>query len=665
MPYDATWSASWPASLLGQVERIACLGGFVWTRGDEVVHWSEELFRMLGYDSRSVVPTTEAFLAAVHPEDRERVRLAWAGACNGEIDGAEYRIVNQGTEEVRYVRVSGQPYVHGGRVQQIIGAVQDITELRRSALALEEARAVSSAAERVAGMGSFVLPVEELASLSDDGLPPLTSTGEGPRGAARPLERIHPDDREKRALWWQRLAREGGAEPLSVRVVCPDGSVRHLQTHAVLVRLADGIERIVGTTLDVTERVQLEDQLRHAAKMEAIGTLAAGVAHDFNNYLMVLDQSLSMLSDCDGRDREELVASGRLALSRSRDLTRQLLAFARQQVFRPESVDLAEVVRKFYDLLNRVVGRRATLSIERSTGLLWCQVDPHHVERMLTNLVVNAADAIEETRRDQGRIRVRIEGVDLAVPQRALPGDVPAGSYACVVVEDNGGGIAAPFLPRIFEPYFTTKPEGRGTGLGLASVYGMARQNDGQVTVSEIPTGTQFTLWFPRLGAGAAASARSSSSNRASRLPVSMFDHRVLIVEDLDEVRDAADRILSAAGFRTLVASHGQEALDMLDSGFDIGLVLTDLEMPVMGGREFAEHVRRREAAPPVIFMTGYSEAALPGHGDPSRGARDGHGLAAHDPANGDLGEMLLAKPFTPERLLEFVKRALKIIDAR
>jgi two-component system cell cycle sensor histidine kinase/response regulator CckA len=409
----------------------------------------------------------------------------------------------------------------------------------------------------------------------------------------------------------------------------------------------------VGTTVDVTERVQLEDQLRHAAKMEAIGTLAAGVAHDFNNYLMVLDQSLSMLADCESQDRDDLVASGRLALSRSRDLTRQLLAFARRQPFSPESIDLPEVVRKFYDLLNRAVGRRAILRMERSQVPLWCRVDPHHIERMLTNLVVNAADAIEETRRGAGRIVVRFEGVDLTSARRAMPGDVPAGSYACVIIEDNGGGIDASRLPRIFEPYFTTKPEGRGTGLGLASVYGMARQNDGQVTVDEVPTGTQFTLWFPRLGPSSAASARQSDALRAARVPVSMFDHRVLIVEDLDEVRETANRILSSAGFRTLVASQGQEALELLDSGFDVRLILTDLEMPVMGGRELAERVRLRAEAPPVIFMTGYSESTL-------------GGAAAGDPvSDSDIGDMLLAKPFTPERLLEFVKRALKIIDAR
>jgi two-component system, cell cycle sensor histidine kinase and response regulator CckA len=638
------------ASLLGQVERIAQLGGFVWTRGESAVHWSEELFRMLGYDPASVAPTEEAFFAAVHPEDRERVRLAWSAACEeGGLGGAEYRIVNQDTCEVRYVRATGQPFVEAGRVEQIIGAVQDITELRQSALALEEAKAVASAAGRVAGIGSFVQRVDQLDPTRLQG-PPALGHDEAPPSATRELERLHPDDRDKHASWWERLVREPVSEPLTVRMLRPDGSVRHLHTQAVRVRLADGVERIVGTTLDVTERMQLEEQLRNAAKMEAIGTLAAGVAHDFNNYLMVLDQSLSMLADCDGHDREDLVASGRLALSRSRDLTRQLLAFARRQPFSPESVDLSEVVRRFYDLLNRAVGRRAALRIERSVGPLWCRVDPHHVERMLTNLVVNAADAIEETRRGFGQIAVRLEGVDLESSRRALPGDVPAGSYACIIIEDNGGGIDASRLPRIFEPYFTTKPEGRGTGLGLASVYGMARQNDGLVTVGEVPTGTQFALWFPRIDPDKAATSWPSGAVRSSRVPVSMFDHRILIVEDIDEVRTTVDRILSAAGFRTLVAAQGQEALDLLDSGFDVRLILTDIEMQVMGGLELAERVQRRGLPVPVIFMTGCSAV--------TRSSRDAGGGV-------ELGDMLLARPFTPERLLEFVKRALKIIDAR
>jgi len=631
-------------ALLGEVERFAHLGGFVWTRGNDTPHWSEELFRLLGYDSTSVRPSVDAFFAAVHPDDRERVRASWEAACDGALGGAEYRIVSQSTREVRYVRAAGQPYGEGGRVQQIIGAVQDITEAKQSALALEEAQAIKSSAERVAGVGSFVFRIEPPAAPSD-GQDAVARLGAGDPGGLGHLEQVHPDDSDKHARWWQRLARERAPEPLDVRVLKPDGSVRHLQAQAARVRLADGVERVVGITVDVTERVQLEEQLRHAAKMEAIGTLAAGVAHDFNNYLMVLDQSLSMLADCDGADRDDLVASGRLALSRSRDLTRQLLAFARRQPFSPEAIELAEVVRRFYDLLNRAVGRRATLRIERSVEPLWCRVDPHHIERMLTNLVVNAADAIEETRGSSGRITVRFEGVELSAPRRALPGDVPEGAYACVIVEDNGGGIDAARLPRIFEPYFTTKPEGRGTGLGLASVYGMARQNDGQVTVSELPTGTRFTLWFPRQGSGMAASAKSGASVRPSSAPVSLFDHRVLIVEDIDTVRDTAQRILSAAGFRTLSASNGQEALDLLDSGFDVRLILTDLEMPVMSGRELAERVSQRPSPPPLIFITGFSESPL------------------FDAS--ELGHMLLAKPFTPERLVEFVKRALKIIDAQ
>lgn len=657
-----------PGALLDEVERIAHLGGFVWTRDVEQPHWSDELFRLLGYDPALVTPSIEAFFAAVHPEDLERVKAAWSEAREGALGGAEYRIVRHDTREVRYMRSTGQPFLREGRVERIIGAVQDITEAKRNAVALEEAQVAASVAEQVAGIGSFVLRIDphapiwdmeseprvELDGIEPDGIEPAGVTpGSTPPVHWAHVDQVHPEDREKHARWWGRLAHDEVPEPLGVRLLLPDGSVRHLQTQAARVRLADGVTRVVGTTLDVTERVALEETLRHAVKMEAIGQLAAGVAHDFNNYLMVLDQSLSMLADCEALDREELVASGRLALGRSRDLTRQLLAFARRQPFSPESVELGDVVRRFYDLLSRAVGRRAVLRVERAESQLWCRVDPHLVERMLTNLVVNAADAIEESCGSGGRITIRLERVLLTAPRRALPGDVPSGSYSCIVVEDNGGGIGPDRLPRIFEPYFTTKPAGRGTGLGLASVYGMARQNDGLVSVSELPLGTQFTLWFPSIDPVVAVASPALVAARTAQRPLSRFDHQVLIVEDIDEVRDMAERILGSAGFRTLVARQGQEALDLLDAGFDVGLILSDLEMPVMGGRELARRVQGRDKAPPMIFMTGYSEDTQYGQGE------GGHGELGHT----ELGNMLLAKPFTPERLVKFVKRAINVVE--
>ena len=429
--------------------RIARLGGYVWIPGSSAPLWSDEFYRILGYEPGSVTPGTEAFFAAIHPDDLERVKGAWRrvseGELEGELENIEYRVVHQATGEARFVRGSGRIYRDGERVTQIVGALQDITESKRSAVALEEALAIARAAERVAGIGSFVVRVEAMEMVWTEGLKALTGLEEPNADAATHLERVHPDDREKQLRWWDRLVRERAGEPLSVRMVRADGSIRHLYTQAAVMRLADGVERVVGTTMDVTERVQLEDQLRHAAKMEAIGTLAAGLAHDFNNYLLVMDSSLSMLAEGsdEPEERDELIESGRLALSRCMELTRQLLAFARREPFRPESIDLTEVVVKFQDLLNRAVGRRATLRITPASGPLRARVDPRHVERMLTNLVVNAADAIEQLGIRSGRIDVRLEATTLDAVLRTVPGDVPPGSYVCVVVDDNGGGIAS------------------------------------------------------------------------------------------------------------------------------------------------------------------------------------------------------------------------------
>jgi two-component system cell cycle sensor histidine kinase/response regulator CckA len=265
------------------------------------------------------------------------------------------------------------------------------------------------------------------------------------------------------------------------------------------------------------------------------------------------------------------------------------------------------------------------------------RVDPRHVERMLTNLVVNAADAIEQLGIRSGRITIRLEAARLSETLRALPGDVPPGSYVCIQVDDNGGGIDPDRLPRIFDPYFTTKPQGRGTGLGLASVYGMARQNDGLVSVSDLELGTRFTLWFPRIDQLTEPVRESAASVEASAQEASDAD--ILIVEDVDQVRYIAERILRSKGFRTLTASNGAEALALLDGGKQVRVILTDLQMPVMGGRELAERVSQRENPPPVIFMTGYSE--------------DTHGQGANPHLT------LLAKPFTPDRLIEFVKSVL------
>lgn len=497
---EAVRQALRPFAFEGEAEIIARTGSFLLSPSG-TLRWSDGLFHLLGYSPGSVLPGEDKLLAAVHPEDRQRVRAAWADACRGQPEDVEYRILATGAAEPRHVRMSGRAEWEGEHLVHVLGALVDVTEARRNAIALEEALSLARAAEEVAQTGSFMVRVEPMEMIWTEGLRRITFVDEPNADMATHLERVHPEDRERQAAWWSKLVSDVSCSPLSVRMLAPDGSVRHLYTQAAVARSeTDGVERIIGTTMDVTERVQLEEQLRHAAKMEAVGMLAAGVAHDFNNYLMVVESSLSTLTGCvDEDDADELIGAGRMALDRCMDLTRQLLAFARRQPFRPDRVDLRQVLSGFRELLAGIVGRRAQMRVQLCDVPLMSRVDPRHVERILANLAVNAADATAAASGRSGVIEVRARAVTLEQPERALPNDLPAGRYACLDVSDNGVGIAPAELPRIFDPYFTTKARGEGTGLGLSSVYGMASQNGGYVTVLALTPGTRLSVYFPLL----------------------------------------------------------------------------------------------------------------------------------------------------------------------
>jgi PAS domain S-box-containing protein len=341
-----------------------------------------------------------------------------------------------------------------------------------------------------------------------------------------------------------------------------------------------------------------EDRLRQAAKMEAIGRLAGGLAHDFNNQLHALGGFVSYAARDPGigpQSRQDLTEVQK-AVDRMANLTRQLLAFSRQQVLRPEVLDLDQAVGESEELLRRLLGSQVEFRLERGAGAKWVRVDRAQLQQILLNLCINARDAMPEG----GTLRVSTGiGPGDASPHRE--GDV--GSYARLVVSDSGSGIPAEDLPHIFEPFFTTKDVGQGTGLGLATVHGIVAQSGGHITaVSERGRGTRFTVLLPLTAPPDRRDLSEPPTHPSRGAPA-----RVLLVEDEDAVRSITGRALRDQGYDVVEARHGREALARLaEGGPPVSLVLSDVVMPVMGGRELAEQLAQDWPDLPLIWMSGY-----------------------------------------------------------
>jgi signal transduction histidine kinase len=381
---------------------------------------------------------------------------------------------------------------------------------------------------------------------------------------------------------------------------------------------------------------QSEDALRQAQKLDAIGGLAAGVAHDFNNVLsVILAQSELVLRDATvSSDSREGVEEIRAAAKRAADLTRQLLAFSRQQILQPQRADLSQIVVGVAKMLRRLIGEDIELAISSGPKLDTVMVDPGQIEQMIVNLVVNARDAMP----DGGTVTIETSNVFLGVSAAEAAGVEP-GPYVRLVVTDTGLGMDAATRARVFEPFFTTKEPGKGTGLGLATVFGIVKQSGGSITVhSALGVGTTFKSYFPR-----AAPSRAPARDDRHAFDAGPRGHEtLLLVEDDDAVRNTFALILERHGYRVLTAPNGRAALILCETNrAPIDLVITDVVMPQMGGREFARRLEAVRPGLPVLYMSGYTDDAVVRHGVLRR----------------ELD--FLRKPAPPEALLEKVNELL------
>ncbi|OGO05160.1 MAG: hypothetical protein A2Y73_04515 [Chloroflexi bacterium RBG_13_56_8] len=358
---------------------------------------------------------------------------------------------------------------------------------------------------------------------------------------------------------------------------------------------------------NITERKHLEEQLRQASKMEAIGRLAGGIAHDFNNLLTVINGYCGLVFESLGEndplreDVREILEAGDLAVS----LVRQLLIFSRRQEQKVSVFSLNKVLTGMDKMLQRLIGENIQLELKLGEGLGNIKADEGQIGQVVVNLVVNARDAMP----DGGQLALETSNVTLDEPSRDMHDELKAGSYVMLTVRDTGCGIALEAMEHIFEPFFTTKDPGRGTGLGLATVYGIVKESGGAIKVSsELGQGTVFRLYFPRLEERSEPIKSQSTQETAP----SRRTGTILVVEDQDEVRHFTAHLLRRLGYDVLEAAHGLEALSMLESHpRSIDLVFTDVVMPEMSGRELAERLREVKPDVKVLFTSGYTPESI------------------------------------------------------
>jgi len=422
--------------------------------------------------------------------------------------------------------------------------------------------------------------------------------------------------------------------PLEVRMLRLDGTTISVETVGMPFTL-DGQQAVLTIIRDVSERKRLEDHVRQAQRMEAVGQLAGGIAHDFNNLLTVITSYSAMLLAEQSTapevraDLEEIKS----AADRAAALTRQLLAFSRRQLLQPRVLDVNELTLNLEKMLRRLLREDIELVTALDPALGLVHADPGQLEQVIVNLAVNARDAMP----DGGRLTIETANVTLDESFGPLPEGGP-GDHVMLAVSDTGHGMSETVKAHIFEPFFTTKETGKGTGLGLSTVYGIVQQSGGSIWVySEPGQGTTFKIYLP-----VARVARSRRDTPVPRHQISVGSETILLVEDEERVRKAARRILEGSGYTVIEAATGAEAVRVCETHPEpIGLVVTDMVMPEMGGRELSSYVGRLRPDAKILFMSGYTEDAALHHNVLAPGA------------------MFLDKPFTPLTLTQKVREAL------
>jgi two-component system, cell cycle sensor histidine kinase and response regulator CckA len=449
------------------------------------------------------------------------------------------------------------------------------------------------------------------------------------------LSRIHPDDRAIVSASFRRFGEDGTSFDVEYRRRHPDGRWIWLRNRSAASYRRAGVQYIEGVCSDITERKRLEESLRQAQKMEAIGQLTGGIAHDFNNLLAaILANSHFLIEDLAEHDPRRTDAEDiRAAAERAAALTRQLLAFSHRQLLEPTVVDLNSAILGVERMLRRVIGEDIDFSVLPGEHLAAVRVDVGQLEQVVMNMVVNARDAMP----NGGSLTIQTSNVDLDATHSAQEVGAPPGRYVMLSISDTGVGMDSATRQRIFEPFFTTKALGKGTGLGLATCYGIVKQSGGHIAVqSELGQGTVFRIYLPQVNA-----QPMMVSKPTTRMELEGSE-TILLVEDDARVRHAVSRVLESRGYRVLIAQNGLEAMELAQRyRGPIDLVLSDLILPGASGPEVVREVQAHTGSARALFMSGHTDHAV---------LRDG---ALQQAVN------FIQKPFAPDALAKKVREVL------
>ena len=641
-------------ALLEATQELAEVGGWEWDIEKSTMFWTEEMYRIHGLDTGSIMPGSSEHiglsLECYDAEDRPAALNAFERcAREGRGYDLEFHFTRRDGQKL-WIRTTARPVMSDSRPTKVIGTMMNITKQKQAVDALRESeerlRQVTENIQEVFWVGShdwervhYISPAyEKVWGLS------CQSLYERPRSW---LDAVVEEERERViAAIAERIEPSTEITFPEFRIRQPDGSVRWILARAYPIQNERGqVYRVAGIAEDITERRRSEEererlqaQLTQAHKMEAVGTLAGGIAHDFNNLLMGIMNYVELCRDGLDRDHQVRVWLDEIAsdAQRSAELTRQLLAFARKQAIAPRALDLNDTVTSTLKMLRRLIGEDIDLNWQPGADVWLLEMDPSQLDQLLANLCVNARDAVGVG--GVGRVTIETGNTTFDDAGCADHAEAVPGEYVMLAVSDNGKGMDPHTLERIFEPFFTTKEVGEGTGLGLATVYGIVRQNHGFISVASEPgQGSVFRIYLPRFAGDTAA-----HTDTATPPELVGGNETILLVEDEKSILVTAGIFLEHLGYTVLAAEAPEAALRLVAKhAGDVHLLITDVVMPGMSGRDLSERLARDFPKLKLLYMSGYTANVIAQHGILEEGVH------------------FLSKPFTRQELVMKVRQIL------